>query len=88
MRKIKIIWDEPKRNMNIAKHGIDFAHVTIEFFADAMFVPAKNARFMAIGSWNGQIISVVFTPLGTEAISIISARPASIKERKLYAQTL
>lgn len=88
MSTIKIISDEPKRNMNIAKHGIDFADIKIEFFADALFVPAKKARFMAIGGWNGQIISVVFTPLGTEAVSIISARPASIKERKLYAQIL
>jgi uncharacterized DUF497 family protein len=39
---------------------------------------------MAIGEFNGQIIvAVVFKPLGSEAISVISMRPASTKERKL-----
>jgi uncharacterized DUF497 family protein len=30
---------------------------------------------------------VIFAPLGTEAISIISARIASAKERSLYGKT-
>ncbi|OYR28770.1 hypothetical protein CES86_2926 [Brucella lupini] len=39
---------------------------------------------MAIGEFNGQIIIVVvFKPIGSEALSVISMRPASQKERKL-----
>jgi uncharacterized DUF497 family protein len=29
---VKITWDEPKRQRNIEKHGLDFAELTVEFF--------------------------------------------------------
>ena len=79
---MKIVWDEPKRNANLAKHGIDFADITEDFFADALIGAAKSDRYFAIGEMNG-IIVVIFATLGTEGVSIISARPASAKERKL-----
>ena len=44
--------------------------------------PAKDGRFAAIGEMNGKI-TVIFAVLGTEGVSIISARPASITERRL-----
>ncbi|MDE1916887.1 MAG: BrnT family toxin [Sphingomonadales bacterium] len=77
-----IVWDEPKRLSNLDKHGIDFAHVTEDFFASALVGPAKEGRWFAIGEMNGVIV-VIFAYLGTEDISIISARPASVKERSL-----
>jgi hypothetical protein len=81
---VKIIWDEPKRKSNIAKHGVDFAGVGEEFFASAIVVPVKKeGRWQAIG-WLGSFVAfVIFRPLGAEALSIISARPASLKERKI-----
>jgi len=39
-----IVWDEPKRQANIVKHGIDFAMIGPEFFLSAQIVPAKDAR--------------------------------------------
>lgn len=30
---MKIVWDEPKRKANFAKHGLDFATLTEAFFA-------------------------------------------------------
>lgn len=81
---MKIVWDEPKREQNLAKHGMDFASLTVEFFEASMVLPAKEGRLVAIGELNGQIvIAVVFKPLGSEALSIISMRPASRKERSL-----
>jgi len=81
---MKIVWDEPKRQQNIAKHSMDFADLTIEFFEASIIYPAKEDRFVAVGELNGQIIiAVVFKPLGSEALSIISMRPASKKERNL-----
>ncbi len=77
-----IVWDEPKREANIAKHGIDFADIGEAFFVTAMIGQAKDDRYFALGELNGMII-VIFATLGTEAISIISARPASRKERRL-----
>jgi uncharacterized protein len=77
-----IVWDEPKREANVAKHGIDFADIGEEFFQLALIRPARNGRFSALGYLNG-VIFVVFAALGTEGISIISARPANQRERSL-----
>jgi Uncharacterized protein conserved in bacteria len=79
---MQIVWDETKRAANIAKHGIDFADIGEEFFASAVIRDAKDGRFAAIGRMNG-VIAVIFALLGTEGISLISARPASRKERSM-----
>lgn len=75
-----ITWDEPKRQQNLAKHGLDFTTLTVEFFEASTVYPAKAGRFMAIGELNG-VIAVIFARLGSEGISIISMRPASRRER-------
>ena len=84
---MKIVWDEPKREKNLANHGLDFASLDIEFFAEAIVVPAKLGRQMAIGILGNGMIATIFLALGREGISIISMRPASRKERKTYEQT-
>jgi len=67
---------------NLAKHGLDFASLTIEFFDDSTIFPSTAGRFVAVGNLNGEIIvAVVIKPLGAEALSVISMRPASRKER-------
>jgi uncharacterized DUF497 family protein len=78
---VKITWDEPKRTSNFAKHGVEFAAIGEEFFASAIVVPAKLGRSQAIGKLGGIVISVIFAPIGAEGLVIISARPASRKER-------
>ena len=78
-----IVWDEPKRQTNLSRHGLDFADLDEWFFLEAMTVPAKENRYMAIGRLNDGTIAVVFAVLGTEGISVISMRPASRKERSL-----
>lgn len=79
-----LIYDETKRLTNLAKHGLDFADLDVEFFVSAKVIEAKANRYMAIGEFRGAIIiAVVFRPLGSEALSIISMRPASTKERSL-----
>jgi uncharacterized DUF497 family protein len=78
-----IVWDEPKRQSNLAKHGLDFADLDLEFFLDSLVVPAKSGRHMAIGCLADGTIAVVFAILGTEGVSVISMRPASAKERSL-----
>jgi uncharacterized protein len=79
---MKIVWDEPKRLANLAKHGLDFADLDTGFFSEAAFGSAGNGRFVAVGEWAEITITVVFKPLGAEAISVISMRPASRKERR------
>lgn len=81
---MQIVWDEPKRQRNLAKHGLDFAVLDLEFFLSAKLVPAKEGRALAIGELHGEIVvAVVFARLGSEALSVISMRPASRRERRL-----
>lgn len=80
---MKIVWDEPKRNANIEKHGLDFADLDEAFFADAIIREAHSGRYKAIGHLADGTIAVVFAALGTEGISVISMRPASARERSL-----
>jgi uncharacterized DUF497 family protein len=78
-----IVWDEPKRLANLDKHGLDFAALTLEFFASATVYPARTGRWLAVGRLADGAVAVIFARLGSEAISVISMRAASMKERKL-----
>lgn len=80
---LMIVWDEPKRQSNLAKHGLDFADLDEDFFLSSMVIPAKNGRQMAIGRLADGTVAVVFVVLGTEGVSVISMRPASLKERSV-----
>ena len=46
-----IVWDEPKRKANLAKHGMDFADLDAEFLLDALVIPAKQGRVKFLGSY-------------------------------------
>ncbi|MER8482752.1 BrnT family toxin [Mesorhizobium sp. M1322] len=82
-----MIWDEPKRVTNLENRGLDFAKLDIEFFATAIVLPAKAGWLKAIGELRETILAVIFRPLGSEAISVISMRRASRKERSVYEQS-
>ena len=85
---MKIVWDEPKRLANFDKHGLDFADLNEAFFDTALVIPShnKSKRWIAVGVSIRGVIVVVFARLGREVVSIISMRPASRSERKLYAE--
>jgi len=82
---MRIVWDEPKREANLSKHRLDFADLDETFFDAALFLPSYGRRWRAIGETIQGVVSVVFVTLGTEAVSVISMRPASRYERKLHA---
>lgn len=84
---MRIVWDEAKRQANLIKHGLDFDALDLDFFAYAVFRSAHSGRRQAIG-WLGSrlVVSVVFRPLGAEAVSVISMRPASAGEREIHEQ--
>ncbi|MGR6431829.1 BrnT family toxin [Rhizobium sp. PAMB 3174] len=65
------------------KHGFDFADLDLDFFGSATTFPVEKGRFMAVGLFRSAAITVVFSVLGSEAISIVSMRPASRKERRI-----
>lgn len=80
---MRIVWDEPKRQANIARHGFDFAELDEAFFERSVIAPAKLGRMIAIGRHRSGVVVVVFLVLGAEGISVISMRPANRKERRL-----
>ena len=80
---MKIVWDEPKRIANFEKHGLDFAELSYEFFLASVVIPAKDGRSKAIGRLRDGTVVVIFLTLGTEALSVISMRPARKDERSL-----
>ena len=80
---MKIVWDEPKRLANLAKHGMDFASLPVAFFESAMVLPTIKGRLRAIGKLEDGAVVVIFATLGAEAVSVISMRPASRNERRL-----
>jgi uncharacterized DUF497 family protein len=89
---MRIIWDEPKRETNLATHGLDLADAEFFDWETARVVRSHSgaggrARFRAVGRLRAELVTLVFSPLGTEAVSVISLRRASRSERKLYEAT-
>jgi uncharacterized protein len=89
---MRIVWDEPKRQANIDKHGLDFRQIEDEFHWDtALIVPARPSRIgreraIFVGEMSEErVVVIVACPLGNEALSIVSLRSASERERMLYA---
>ncbi len=82
---MRILWVEIKRQANCEKHGLDFADLDPEFFMGAVVRPGHSDRFLAFGWHRSElVVAVVFRPLGSEALSVISMRPANAKERTLF----
>lgn len=82
-------WDWKKASINQKKHGIDFADALAVFKDDYALMckdefVEEEQRFLAIGiDYLTRVIAVVYTYRGDD-IRIISARPATKKERKAY----
>ena len=83
---LRIVWDEPKREWTLTERGLDFAWLTPAFFERALIEPARDGRAKAIGLIDGQCFVIIFKLLGSEALSVISMRYASKKERMQYAK--
>lgn len=85
---LKFEWDDEKDRMNREKHGISFETASY-VFRDEYYIEMYDFehsidedRYIAIGMV-GDVLFVVFTERG-ENIRLISARPATEKERSLY----
>lgn len=79
---MRILWDEFKRVSNQYKHGLNFAEIEAGFdWEGAKITPVHSGRFKAVGRLNDGTVVVIFAMLGSEAISIISLRRASLRER-------
>ena len=53
-----ILWDETKREVNLDKHGLDFADVIYFEWETALITTAHSKRFKAVGRYEDGIAVV------------------------------
>jgi uncharacterized DUF497 family protein len=85
-------WDAGNIGKNLKKHGVSDAEAELVFqsgplvFYDDVMHSGEEVRYTVLGRNSGNSLrTVVFTIRGLE-IRVISARPMSAKDRKLYAE--
>jgi uncharacterized DUF497 family protein len=85
-------WDAAKASANRAKHGVTFEEA-ITAFDDAFALVAPDLvhsigeeRRWLIGAGDRRVLVVVFTIRQTDVYRLISARPASRRERQRYEE--
>ena len=85
-------WDKAKASANLRKHGVSFEEAATVFADElSLTIPDPDhsqaeARFILLGtSYLGKMLVVVHTERG-DSIRIISARPASRRERQQYEE--
>jgi uncharacterized DUF497 family protein len=90
LQGVKFEWDENKAQSNIEKHGVTFEEAAEAFF-DPFYqwgdtsVNDEQRNFIIGYSLSQRLLLVVYTERG-ERTRIISGRPATRSERKLYEE--
>ena len=86
-------WDEEKRELNLRKHGLDFADVP-DMFAFPLLSALDTRydygedRWLGIGLLQSRITVIVYTQPDAETVRVISLRKAVSHERKRFAEVL
>lgn len=82
------VWDEKKRKLNLAKHGLDFRDAAAIF--DGPLVTVEDARedygerrYVALGFLEGFVVSLVYTE-HDDQLRIISIRKALKHEARFF----
>jgi len=90
LKPIRFDWDKANKHKNKTKHNVDFKECEQIFFNNQLktFIDTKHSqqesRFIALGKTDEQRkLTIVFT-IRNKKIRIISARPQSKKEAKIY----
>jgi uncharacterized DUF497 family protein len=83
-------WDGKKARSNVAKHAVTFEEASTVFGdpLEVMVIDQRHStaedRFLSVGlSLSGRLLAVSYTERGGN-IRIISARPATLRERQDY----
>ena len=81
-------WDERKRKLNLAKHGVDFRDAPAIFDGPLVTVEDTRedygeSRYIALGVLHGVVVSVAYTERRDE-IRIISIRKALKHEARSF----
>jgi uncharacterized DUF497 family protein len=86
-------WDSNKARLNLEKHGIDFVDATGVLEDERALTlrdpyAGEEERWITVGADSlGRILVVVYTWRGNR-IRLISARPATARERSQYEESL
>ena len=86
-------WDEEKNQINITKHGFDFADAR-EIFESEVLTALDDSedygedRWIGVGTFRGRTMVVAFTEPGDDLVCIISVRKATKNEREAYEKTI
>ena len=89
---MKFVWDNNKALSNIRKHGVSFEEAS-SVLADFLSVtipdplyPGNEERLITIGQSERQRLLVVVHTEQGDIIRLISARQATVQERKRYEE--
>ena len=89
---MRFIWDEPKRQANLKKHGMDFADAE-RVFAGPIFTFEDDRedygeqRWVTLGLLREKVVVIVHTET-EEEIRVISMREADKDEQLLFFTNL
>ncbi|MCY3812711.1 MAG: BrnT family toxin [Gammaproteobacteria bacterium] len=84
-------WDPAKARANLARHGVTFEDAELALYDPAGLTGEDpdaegEARFVTVGADAlGRIVAVVHAHRGDD-VRLISARPATRREKEAYAQ--
>ena len=90
LQGIEFEWDDDKAESNIRKHGVTFEEA-VEVFFDPFYqtgdasVEQESRDFIIGYTFSQHLLLVVYVERG-ERTRLISARPATRAERKLYEE--
>jgi uncharacterized protein len=90
--RVIFTWDEPKRQANLARHGLDFADAE-KVFAGPMVLFEDNRadygeqRMIGVGLLDYLVVLIVHVE-NDETIRIISMRKADGNETDIYYQNV
>jgi uncharacterized DUF497 family protein len=87
-----ITWDEAKRALNLAKHGIDLAELESVFDYPLLTVEDDRLaygeqRLQSLGFWRGRVVFLVWTER-PRAAHLISCRHADKSQTRRYFASL
>jgi uncharacterized DUF497 family protein len=87
-------WDDEKAASNLVKHGVSFAEAAT-IFRDRLGIlrsdqahSNEEERFLLIGVSERRKIIIVVYVMRRDRYRIVSARPATPKERRNYARSI
>lgn len=85
---MRFTWNEAKRKINVNKHRLDFADVSLVFAGDTITILDDRRdygedRFVTLGLLHDQVVVIVHTE-SDDVIRIISMRKALRHEAENY----